>query len=150
MDAGRDLDRIVAEKIFGLTVKPIRVVDGRDITPDIGTVSEPYKMGDGRMGVEAKAIPAYSTEIADAWEVVRWMCEVHDFWMRLEYNEPTLTWLEFIQVNGPIFCAEAPTAPHAICLSALACVGVILPPARQTYPVGVDLSVSGPPTQKEN
>jgi hypothetical protein len=70
MAPGRELDALIAREIFGLTLKRITVV-ARETYSDWGTVDPPRQISDGREGVAAHAIPAYSTEIAPAWDVVR-------------------------------------------------------------------------------
>lgn len=76
-----------------------------------------------------------TTDLKDAWRVVRQMHDVHGYWMALEYNEPELTWVEFRITNGPYFAASGVTAPLAICRAALAAFGVLNGDARQTYPI---------------
>ncbi len=70
-EAGREMDARVAVEVFSLIVKPIQVLGHGGFRDDVGVVSEPYKMADGREGISAGALPRYSTDIAAAWEVVR-------------------------------------------------------------------------------
>ncbi len=115
MSPGRELDAVVAEKVMGLSVRPIEVIGASGVHADVGTVDLPRRMPDGRMGVHAAPLPAYSTEIAAAWEVVE---KLRSPVFVLEW-EPD-RWLAS-------FCGEdedatADTAPHAICLAALKAV----------------------------
>lgn len=98
MEAGRDLDRLIAEKVMGVEMGTLRPNQF-----SMSATSEPKP---------------YSTDIAAAWEVLE----------KLSKNEVfTITNMNYA---GDVFCsigdgeAQAPTAPHAICLAALAAVGV--------------------------
>jgi hypothetical protein len=71
---------------------------------------------------DRRHVPRYSTSIAAAWEAVERMYSTHDYWMRLEYEAPDWTGVDFIMVDGPIHRATAPTVPLAICLAALKAV----------------------------
>ena len=72
MEPGRELDALVAEKVMRLVVRKIKVVGGgvRSNVDDVGTVDPPRRMPDGRMGVHAAVLPAYSTDIAAAFEAL--------------------------------------------------------------------------------
>lgn len=90
MKAGRELDALVAEKIFGWSKSDL------EINEDISH---------------------FSTDIAAAWEVVeRLRSRGYRFEVR---SQPQGFWVYF----GEEMSAEAPTAPHAICLAALKAVG---------------------------
>lgn len=112
MIAGRDLDILIAEKVFGHTLP--KHDDGTAWDPDVAGVSE------------------YSTDIACAWEVVDKLqsrpdsprtgdfklSTPGDIWIA-EWSE----WSDWFEGKGTIFYqAEAETAPHAICLAALKAV----------------------------
>lgn len=113
----RELDAQIAREVFGLTVRPVKVLDGRGEHDDIGIVEAPRTMSDGRIGVAAQAIPHYSTSIEDAWAV----------WERVANDKPWAieTWSGGARVFAYEFdsyektIAEADTAPLAICLAAL-------------------------------
>jgi hypothetical protein len=102
MKAGRELDALVAEKVMGLP-------------PVYGPTGIKW---DG-------PIPAYSTDIAAAWEVVE----------RIKGSQPESTfsieWIgtqwrvDFVYQNYDWYNEgdQADTAPHAICLAALKAVG---------------------------
>lgn len=98
MNAGRELDALVAEKVMGLQIK--RFPDGT------------WLMHNGQSGTE---LFHYSTDIAAAWEV----------WKRIS---PSIlyklgTGYEVYQsardYEDGIHLAHADTAPLAICLAAL-------------------------------
>ena len=121
MQAGRELDALVAEKAMGTAgLRPISVLDGRGWRQDIGTLGPSRELGDGRMGREAKSIPAYSTDIAATWEVVERMRERglllslsdnRTHW-RAAFDDPHAD-----EPEGDDH--EASTAALAICLAAL-------------------------------
>lgn len=73
MKAGRELDALIARHVFGIACQPVRVLTGSGFRDDIGYVEPARVMHDGREGVEAKAIPHYSTDIAAAMTVVEQM-----------------------------------------------------------------------------
>ena len=119
MEPGRALDALVAEGVMGWS--PPR-------KPDKYTWQAPSGW---RGGVEQ--IPAYSTSIAAAWEVVEkllskgWeldegikkMARLEDGGFVVEFNSSSLN---PGKSRGPR--AFAPTAPHAICLAALMAAGL--------------------------
>lgn len=118
MQAGRELDALVAEKIMGYDVKwlPTALSDSQ---PHYANSDE----GSGWLYCRH-----YSTDIAAAWLVVERMQCIDDrgWW-------PQVTWLQdFDGVNkwqasmhAPprVWSAMADTAPLAICLAALAALG---------------------------
>ena len=128
MVAGRELDALVAEKVMGWE----RIV----MKDKPGAVSWPhppkgFDVNHNRWSI----IPHYSTDIAAAWEVVEklapefeWILEndVKDGgWSAIIYK-----WEGTSVVSSPIGRSDADTAPHAICLAALAAVGAV-PPAQE-------------------
>lgn len=124
--AGRELDALIAERVMWLMVKPITVIGAHGAVSDIGTVGERYKMADGRMGVPARAIPAYSTEIAAAWEVVERLATCHPTLERFTLPD---RWCCAMQLNADTISSVAEyadSAPLAICLAALRAVGAPL------------------------
>jgi hypothetical protein len=100
---GRELDALVAEKVLGWPA-------ARDAKA-IGEAGY-WTAGDERF---IHGLPAFSTDIAAAWEVVEKLI-ASDEWpeFSLEY-EATLKWSV-----GDCYGA---TAPHAICLAALKAMG---------------------------
>jgi hypothetical protein len=104
MKPGRELDALVAEKVTGWPA-----------ARDAKAISETgyWTAGDERF---IHGLPAYSTEIAAAWQVVEKLIATGD-WCDFELDyEPTLLWC----CGGKTY---APTAPHAICLAALKAAG---------------------------
>lgn len=105
MNAGRELDAAVAERVMGLQLQTV-------------AKNHPF-LADGTPLIAHP--PAYSTEIAAAWRVLD----------RLTSRAYTATvFVYLIGVTCRIECAgevitqaNAATAPHAICLAALKAVG---------------------------
>lgn len=121
LPAGRELDRLIAERVFGLEVKPMHVI-GRG--PDVGTVDPPRVMSDGRRGVACHALPAYSTKIADAWRVVEWLMNdpIIDALVKIEGERShSRTWTVWVTSHdmSEVF-AEGQDLPLVICRAALA------------------------------
>ena len=118
MEAGRELDALIAEKVMGLTLGPAPMSANFEITC--------VKLGDH----EWRNISYYSTEIGAAWEVVEklrgagWTFHVDD----VGFNDATegewrVMFTEATTGNEHVF-ADGKTAPHAICLAALKAVEV--------------------------
>ncbi len=123
-EPGRELDALVAEKVIGLQVYQATEDDM------IFTLEREFvQAGDYCYDVEnhmTRLVPSYSTDIAAAWQVVEHFgsdCRVdltkyagdhgyHCFISRYTYDD-----------EHYLGDCEAPTAPHAICLAALAAVG---------------------------
>ena len=107
MEAGRELDALVAEKVMGW----------KDVNTAWPSYGSPPESPDGW-----REIPAFSTDIAAAWEVVEKLSGpnvVDDF--RLAYWGGC--WRAEFQSMIFQYC-EAPTAPQAICLAALRVLGL--------------------------
>ena len=85
MKAGRYMDSRVAIEVMGLSVRPIRTICSRGMIDDIGTVSAPYKMRDGREGVSAKPIPHYSSDNGAACEVMGRMVDLGHVWLGMSW-----------------------------------------------------------------
>lgn len=121
MDAGRELDALIAEKVFGLNLENgwLRSQNG-----------DPKYWQNKNNEFITDSFAPYSTDIKDAWEVVEkvktqlgedaiviwfkngeWTVVVEDF-----------NYLELSGLNSKAW-ASAKTAPHAICLAALKAVG---------------------------
>lgn len=118
MKPGKDLDKLVAEQVMGMTEEDVL---------------------QGPTG----SYPCFSTDIAEAWKVMQKIK-----WLRVEMFEgeifgnailectgtdPEEGWLlryefDLVEYNDRIADLElgycAPTAPHAICLAALKALGV--------------------------
>lgn len=105
MPAGRELDRLVAEKVFGSTA-PHHIMPEYDLPP-------------------------FSTDMGAAWEVVRRMAErgfpLWHLGALVTLGEPSenSVFCQFAKGWPPTWVrAEAETAPQAICLAALKAVVV--------------------------
>jgi hypothetical protein len=152
MKAGRELDALVAEKVFGLKVEWLPAPEhphhhGKDVPVEPQTCSPPPG-GVGAWCAMYWVIPRYSTEIGAAWEVVEKMgsmdlrrSAIRDMSGRYSYAcffHVEKNWL-FDVANGgrrqfgtglsktvevPDPWHEALTAPLAICLAALAAIEV--------------------------
>lgn len=105
MKPGRELDTLIAEKIFGWHL------DEHNMWAIPGNTFLIY--------ASCTNIPSYSTDISAAWEVVEKFKAV----TRLEkrFNDDTTKWFCELSLGiGEGCCtAYAETAPHAICLAAL-------------------------------
>jgi len=126
MEAGREMDALIAEKVIGLHVEwrsgvPMWV--GKDLP------GSPYVLGDGLYG---HTIDNYSTEIRDAWKVLEKFNEIGLVVVvgsKRFLDTRNLVWYALIGMAKPIDEfdmnanilgeAEAPTAPLAVCRTAL-------------------------------
>ena len=111
-DELRELDAKVAERVMGV-----------DLNPDL------YRIEDNNM----LTIPAYGSDIKAAWLVVEKLREL-DFWVMMgdhdvndEGTIEEIWWCKFYpgEEGIPDSIGEAPTAPEAICLAALASVEAV-------------------------
>lgn len=112
MPAGRDMDKLIAQKIFGwgrLGIMP----PGEQVT----------SLGYGApMNAVLRIVPHYSTDIADAWDVARISAAfflehpftVGDSWCARFEDRGDGTWQDEVVVR-----AVGSTAPLAICRAAL-------------------------------
>jgi hypothetical protein len=155
MNAGRELDALVAEKVMGtitwthgkafvtqpngcrslgIAVFP-NGVDERFVIRD-GNANGNWSRGDGNRWM-TEALPHYSTDIAAAWQVVEFLQRE---WDRLDEKESQFWRFEDCHPHGwiarviwphdgeaEIASVDADTAPLAICLAALAACGVEVP-----------------------
>jgi hypothetical protein len=119
MEAGRELDALIAEKVFGITSIEYQRC------PTCGY--DGLWVGDGYQ--------PYSTDIACAWQVVTRLQSANPYW----YNDPEESWVSF-QLSPTIglenrlgwMCnfgddrtlVYAKTEALAICLAALKALGV--------------------------
>lgn len=114
LPAGRELDALVAEKVMGerRLSRNVDVGDGREFRWKIH-------------GELLENPPAYSTDIAAAWEVVEKLGK--RFNVFVDYptsgNVHANTGIMCDDFGHGHTCADAATAPHAICLAALKAVG---------------------------
>lgn len=106
MNPGRELDALVAEKIFGFVINP----------ENISFVSYNSEYRSNFLNKD------YSTSIEAAWEVVE----------KLLPRIISLRWCDGWEVNEylpdakeTVLLAEAKTAPHAICLAGLAALKAV-------------------------
>ena len=135
MDAGRELDALVAGKVMGWTC--VRTESGWDNGPDpvtggpqIGWYGQPP--GEEWEGNSGQIIEEYSTDIATAWKVVEVLAK-KGYALALQapdsvdmnecYRRFKRWTADFSQMEYPSTEAEADTAPLAICLAALNAVG---------------------------
>lgn len=127
MEAGRELDRAIAERVFGLSVelKEMPRAGGQWVSIPIVRHSA--------VGGDWDGIPFYSTSIEAAWQVVealrgRWQAEDEPepfYWVFEDCADAG--WRADIgwdHHDGPIPCytASAATLPLAICRAALLAV----------------------------
>lgn len=99
MKAGRELDSLIHEKVFGQDPR-----------------QEPYQRPDGAMVYPF--VPEYSTDIAAAWQVVEKLTE-GEFHLSRCYGGGWECEL------GAPYISFGETAPLAICLAALEAVGAL-------------------------
>lgn len=121
MNAGIELDILIAEKIFGLEV--VKNKSGSKRGGFYYSVGEPDWddfYGDMQL---ANPVPIYSLDIATAWEVVEklfelgWDCEVSMY--RAEQGPRYRVDVRVIEHQEHGATEFADTAPLAICLAAL-------------------------------
>jgi hypothetical protein len=137
MKPGRELDKLIAERVMGQTVgrKNFDGFGGRAGDPIILTPGGPYNW---------EECPDYSTDIAAAWEVVEKLLaepgkgfeiSVGHMFKRHKDKSETKYWECFIEDEKERrFIEEADTAPHAICLAALKAVGEAPPEVLMEVP----------------
>lgn len=130
MKLSRELDVLVAEKVFGAEVLHLNQPHGGRVdyvSSDNNTLNEPI-MSDH--GVEGWRLKHYSTDISAAWEVVLhlasdgWLVET----MTSEYGGTDVELTCISGARGRFYsdCMDGAldTAPHAICIAALKAYGV--------------------------
>lgn len=109
MKAGRELDALTAEKVMGLRV--VRC-------PDHGDCIYWHAYGPDRPDGQ---LPEYSTDIAEAWQVVEKLRDLDpEIWWDVH-------WECVFNTNDSRVWGTADTAPEAICRAALAAVGCEVP-----------------------
>ena len=129
INAGRELDGLVAVNVMGLELV---IAPAFKAVDDNGNEIEVPAL----YGVRGGVLPAYSKDIAAAWQVVERMTATHRVSVR-HYPHVNNWWQCVLDIRDnklrfPIErshdgdeYANAPTAPHAICLAALKAVGAI-------------------------
>lgn len=142
MNPGRELDALVAEKVMGLCFHEWHVAYHGYEPPLTGWTATCGKCGavkrdpDGDSSPPAdwnEPRPSYSTEIAaamDVWESLRNRGSIRQ--IRLTGYNPDEWFCDMATFLGEpgtdAITAEGRSAPHAICLAALAAVGAASPP----------------------
>lgn len=125
MEAGSELDMLVAEKVMGYVWRRINSLRSILTLPDS---HEPVVVKEGKqftlIGYQKKHLPAYSTDIAAAWTVAE---RLRNDFTRVEIHLVENVACVLLAVgdelseNYPV-TTEAVTAPIAICLAALKAV----------------------------
>lgn len=115
MKPGLELDKLIAEKIFGEDTSE-RDVDSGHTIPHFPKVLIPYRPLE------------YSTDIAAAMRIVEHLKTRYDKYVAMREHEhnwsPTVWYVEFAHdvppdlENSKTYCSEE-TLPHAICMAAL-------------------------------
>lgn len=126
MKPGRELDALIAEKVMGW--RPIIRSEWPCIalanTPDNEKEIAFLRAADLRGQYED--IPNYSTDIAEAWEIIKKLIEYNPFW-----EEKNCLYFQLSPTNPAGWMCNfgdsrhieyGDTAPHAICLAALKAV----------------------------
>jgi hypothetical protein len=125
MEAGRELDALVAEKVMGAE-------NVRWIRPELGWPNQPVQATYAGAGnSEYQSVPRYSTDIKAAWRVLSGFVE-RGWWPDLSLHSDGAsapgwrcrlghTGIE-TEAGQYSYSRAGTTAPHAICLCALAAV----------------------------
>lgn len=123
MEASRELDALVAEKVMGFYLHKRRD-EWNDGDPYF-YVTYPNFDGHGSDELIHK-IPNYSTDISAAWKVIEKVQESCGG-IDLKFNRHDRMWeTDFLASDNDCLilgCDGAPTVAHAICLAALKAVG---------------------------
>lgn len=120
LEAGRDMDALVAHKIMGYYVDRW--------SPDFSEIdywyrTEPQPWYSGSHNEQTKIVPHYSTDIAAAWQVVERLWSKHLYYFYLSYYE-SINWVRIVgTAPAEVWHGNAETAPLAICRAALKAVG---------------------------
>ena len=107
MEAGRELDALVAERVMGLDVK---------ITDWKSDRYGRYKVKHYRVG--NSFLPEYSTDISAAWTVIEKMINL-DYGIHMGLNKGNFEIAIYPLGDSDWIYISAPTAPLAICKAAL-------------------------------
>lgn len=137
MNAGLDLDQIIAEKIMGWRrVRP-------DEPPKTGWRTETgwWVADQGKHGPNEMRFPQYSIDISAAWAVVDKLRSIGFYYYvgNLITTERCLGVTEsntagFGRLHSPIKTTVGESAPHAICLAALDAFGYKDDPIDAKFP----------------
>lgn len=127
LKAGRDLDALIAERVFGL-------VQCQGLRHD-GLFPNTYCYANPASPTQGAEVREYSTRVEDAWEVVErmadgWYIEIRNYIRPIigvdgfidESTPDRMFWLVTIERVGPSdkeYSEEAVTPALAICLAAL-------------------------------
>lgn len=104
---GRELDALIAEKIFGLGRHSLNVSNQKQYE-EVRQINID----------EIRFCPEYSTDIAAAWPIVEMFKERGDYKIEISAYPKDSCWT--IKAYGKKSCTtSAKTLPHAICLAAL-------------------------------
>ena len=128
--AGRELNKVVAEKVLGKRVEKRRgdligkMTDGREVHGedyyiDLDDTTMYLHVTDGYTGM----IPLYSRRIDDAWEVVK---HFEGYSMQLDNGHSTNgedSWSFLIWKDGTVYIGSAEEPALAICRASLKAVG---------------------------
>lgn len=136
MEAGRELDALVAERVMGWERRNESWYDEegvektRFVSPEDDLTGEVLEDVIGGWGSECsydelEYVPYYSTDIAAAWLV--WEAVSNAKWSLHRRDDGGYEVMEHIRWEDFYSYAEAPTAPLAICLAALRAKGGELP-----------------------
>ena len=122
MKAGRELDALIAEMVMGLTRH-----DESYVAEGVGKVLR-FVWRDGCGGCVYSGdmfLPHYSTNIADAWEVVPVLDQRLDqFWSVVRAGEKFEFYSNPYELGDYTAYVEADTLPLLLCLAALKAKGV--------------------------
>jgi len=136
MEAGRELDKLVAEQIFSKKVVSVKYLEGwmlgtepdeydRAIYESCYATTyeggETYLFGsfdEREMSIKVDLLEQYSTDISVAWRVVDRLFEDGFREQRLVRDHRTGTWEAEFGINEAAF-AESMNLPEAICKAAL-------------------------------
>ena len=148
MEAGRELDALVAEKVMGWALEHRLVgagtlADPKRLEPEqavyrVRSEADSYWQNwspDGADRVLDDMLPRYSTDIAAAWDVVEWL---HDagklfvLWATTQGRWIAQVFIRGDDDTGPVADKDADTAPRAICLAALQAVDVVARPTKNS------------------
>lgn len=130
MKPGRDLDKLIAEKVMGWTeieeVKHLHLSVPQIVGIKPNELPSPYT------GHRQKySVPEFSTDIGAAWEVVNEMTNRNYFFLvsnsaisggLIKLGENKI-FASFGRKNEPVEHTVGESAPHAICLAALKSIG---------------------------
>lgn len=123
MEAGRELDALIAEKVMGWT----NVAERRNTFTRPGAlIPSDWRgwSGDTPNGEREQLIPPYSTDIAAAWQVVE---RFSAKWIDIVYRPDAGWWVTIDgRGHGNAGGAIEKTLPLAICLAALKALGITI------------------------